>query len=321
MTTAWVLGSSGLLGTALFAALKQDGTPLFTVRERLAWTDAQRLRQQLVQAVTEFAAFVPSNGEWHIYWAAGVGTFLSTAEQMKPETDALAALLQAISEEPALRKKAGSIVLSSSAGAIYAGAPASTITEATPTAPTTAYAYAKLEQEALMQVFSTEHPLITTLCVRISILFGVGQAQSKQQGLLTQIARRTLRHQPVHIYVPFETMRDYITSNDAARTIIASVNAIGTANGHCMKIVASGQVTSIAEIISIFKRIVRRAPLVITSASQRSALYTRRMQFRSTTLADILQHPTSLLIGISQLLEGEKARLRRPENAADTQSR
>ena len=38
MTIAWVLGSGGLLGSALCSALQRTSTQLFVLSERLKWT-------------------------------------------------------------------------------------------------------------------------------------------------------------------------------------------------------------------------------------------------------------------------------------------
>ncbi|WP_219925007.1 hypothetical protein, partial [Halomonas sp. ND22Bw] len=48
-----------------------------------------------------------------------------------------------------------------------------------------------------------------------------------------------------------------------------------------MRIVASGRPTTIAEIISILKRVAKRSPRITTSASKASSLYARRVQFCS----------------------------------------
>ena len=74
------------------------------------------------------------------------------------------------------------------------------------------------------------------------------------------------------------------------------------------KIVASEHPTTIAEIISVFKRITRRAPKVVTSANRLSALYSRRVQFESVVLPKFEPaSKTSLLIGISQVMAAERA--------------
>jgi UDP-glucose 4-epimerase len=137
-------------------------------------------------------------------------------------------------------------------------------------------------------------------------LYGVGQATGKPQGLLTHIARNIIRNKPIGIFVPIDTIRDYIAADDAAAEVIDTLREISDNPALMVKIVASGQPVTIAEIISIFKRIARRPPRITTSASKSSALYQRRVQFRSIVGAGRRrQGARSLVIGIAQLFAAE----------------
>ena len=308
MTIAWIVGSSGLLGSALHRALQRMGTPLFTPAERFSWGNQPELSVQLEAAVKAFAAAVATGAGWQLYWAAGVGTMNGTETELALETQVLSTLLRLIESEPTLVAAKGGFAFASSAGAIYAGATADIISENTPVAPTTAYAREKIKQENLLSAFAHSHCKVTALLARISTLYGPGQAMGKQQGLLALIARRILRNQPIQIYVPFDTIRDYITADDAAAAIIASLRAINAEPGVFTKIIASEQAATIAEIISIYKRVARRKPRIVTSASKLSDLYTRRIQFHSIAVPIDEQLPrTSLLVGIAQVMAAERS--------------
>ena len=308
MKLAWVIGSGGLLGSALCRNLQRNGARLFGPETRFAWGDASELHRQLAQAVSGFAVESALADGWEIYWAAGLGTMGSAAETLVPETRALAQFLQLVGAQPSLKLKPGTLAFTSSAGAIYAGANDAVITESTVPAPTTAYAREKLIQEGLVSSFATASGNVNALIARISTVYGHGQSPGKQQGLLTHIARRILRNQPIQIYVPYDTIRDYISVDDAAAAMVKAVRAVGNGPSVTTRIIASERPTTIAEIVSIFRRITRRAPRVVTSASPLSALYARRVQFRSIALprsANVASK--SLLVGISQLMEAERA--------------
>lgn len=308
MIRSWVIGGGGLLGSALCRALRDNVTEGFSPPERFCWRNKQKLASQLASAVQQFAAQVGTADRWEIYWAAGVGAMSSTADELAPETQALSVLLRLIESQPQLIARPGSLALASSAGAVYAGAADEIISENTPPAPTTAYAHEKLRQESLVHSFARANREITALNARISTLYGPGQSLGKKQGLLTHIARCILRNQPIKIFVPFDTIRDYIAADDAASAIIAAVRKLDNKSGILTKIIASEQPTSIAEIISIFKRIARRPPRIITSATPQTELYARRVQFRSLVALDSECAPRiSLAIGISQVLAGERA--------------
>ena len=308
MTIAWVLGSGGLLGTALCSALRREGIALFFPAERFRWGSGPELDAQIDAAVSAFANQVNSVHRWQMYWAAGVGTMGSSQDDMSVETLALTKLLCRLASESRLMAAPGAIAFASSAGAIYAGGADAVITENTPAAPTTPYAREKLHQEGLVAAFALSNTPTSALLARISTVYGPGQSADKQQGLLTHIARRILRNQPIQIYVPYDTIRDYIAVDDAATAIIRALEIISKTPCALIKIVASEHPATIAEIVSVFKRLARRAPRIVTSASKLSALYSRRVQFRSLALPECARVPKkSLLIGIAQLMAAERS--------------
>lgn len=308
MTLSWVIGAGGLLGTALSRALRQAGsTWLFVPQQRFSWHDGPALKGQLLSTLHTFSTQLRPQQSWEIYWAAGVGTMSSAPQVLRQETCALDVLLQAISTSPRLLAGQGAVALASSAGAVYAGSAASIITEKTAPAPTTAYAREKLLQETLLYRFACANDPIRAQVARISTLYGSGKAPGKQQGLLTHIARSIVHKQPVQIYVPYDTIRDYIAADDAAAAMVIMLRGVTTDHHHVTKIIASEKPVTIAEIIAIFNRVSRRRPRVVTSASALSSLYAQRIQFRSVVLdTDPAVPARSLPIGIAQLMDAER---------------
>jgi UDP-glucose 4-epimerase len=316
MMVAWVLGSNGLLGSALCRVLRRQGTELFSPSERFRWGNESELTPQIDVAVREFAARVGAAEQWEIYWAAGVGTMSSSDADLAPETRVLSLLIRLVESEPRLMAMPGAVAFASSAGAIYAGSPDNIITEETVPAPTTEYAREKLRQEDLVRSFVRANSRMAALLARISTLYGTGQSFGKPQGLLTHIARSVLRNQPIQIYVSFDTIRDYIASDDAAALMVAVLRETSEHPQVLTRIIASEHPTTIAEIIATFKRIARRAPRIITSSSRLSGIYPRSMRFRSAAVHDYALLPrTSLLIGIAQLMAAERAALVRSQTA------
>jgi UDP-glucose 4-epimerase len=307
MTIAWVLGSGGLLGAALCRTLRNNATELFASAQPFRWESGPELASQIASAVQAFASQIGAGDRWEIYWAAGVGAMSSSEDALAPETRALSLVLRLLESEPRLMAASGAIAFASSAGAIYAGSSDEVVTENTPPAPTTAYAREKLRQEDLIRSFAGTNSRMTVLIARISTLYGPGQAAGRRQGLLAHIARSVLRKQPIQIYVPYDTIRDYIAADDAAAAMLAALRATSANPRLLTKIIASEHPTTIAEIISIFMRIARRTPLIVTSASRLSSLYSRRVQFRSIVLPECVRPPTkSLIVGIAQLLAAER---------------
>lgn len=306
MTVAWVLGSAGLLGAALCRSLRSRGTELFTPTERFSWNNPLELHDQMAAAVKAFALQVGATGRWEIHWAAGIGTMSSSSDSIAPETLALSLLLDLLESERTLLTQPGAILFASSAGAIYAGSSDDVITEASLAAPTTAYANEKIKQEDVIRRFVLANPSLAAVIARITTLYGPGQAAGKRQGLLGHMARSILQNKPIQIYVPYDTIRDYIDADDAAAIMVNSLRTTSHKPRVLIKIVASECPVTIAEIIGIFKRIARRTPKVIRVANRMSDLYSRRVQFRSMVFLEGEQtSPKRLPVGISRLMMAE----------------
>lgn len=307
MTIAWVIGRSGLLGSALSRALVRDRSTLFEYGGRFAWHELNVLKTQIEEATKAFAQVVAGADRWEIYWAAGVGTMMSSEAQFVPETRALGWLLDAIERSRTLLTGRGVFALASSAGAIYAGSREALITEAVPVAPTSAYAHAKLEHEAMVDRFAMECGA-AALIARVSTLYGVGQSKAKAQGLVTHISHCIVRNRPIRIFVPLDTIRDYIAADDAAAAMIDESRLASEFKRTDIRIIASEQPATIGEILSIFKRIARRPPRIVTSATSSTGIYTRRIQFRSIAPVRVPSRPrTTLPVGINQVLAAERA--------------
>ena len=308
MTIAWVVGSGGLLGSALCRTLQSGGTEVFKPAESFHWKSAGRLERQLGSAARAFSTGVADGGPWELYWAAGVSSMGSSEASLATETRNFSHLLHLLESEPRLAAVPGAVAFASSAGAIYAGSTDDILSEESAPAPNTPYARAKMEQEELLRSFAIANRHATALLARLSTLYGPGQSRGKPQGLIAHIARCLVRNQPVRIYVPLDTVRDYLASDDAAVAMVTALRSMRGGPAVQTRIIASERPTTIAEIVAIFRRIARRAPRIVTSASPLSVLYPRRVQFRSTACEEGLRPPKiGLLVGICEVMAAERA--------------
>jgi UDP-glucose 4-epimerase len=231
----------------------------------------------------------------------------STEAELAAETEALKTLLGFIGNTPALQQN-GILTFASSAGAVYAGSKDDIITEDSAPAPLNAYGREKLKQEELLRAFSASHPGLRILIARMSNLYGAGQSRSKKQGLLSHIARCILLRKPINIFVPFDTIRDYIPADDAAALLLEICDRLGS-GPFTVKIIASESPVTVAQIIGTFKYVTRVAPRVITSTGAIAKSYTHRMVFKSTAKPIVGHRKTSLLIGVSRVMADEKMKL------------
>jgi UDP-glucose 4-epimerase len=124
------------------------------------------------------------------------------------------------------------------------------------------------------------------------------------------MSRCLVWQRPIQIYVPLDTIRDYLHADDCARQIAHCLAAWlrrappspaeprGT-----IKLLAAQQATSVARLVQIFSRLAtRRHPRVICAPRALGVQQPRRLEFRSRALPDLSAlRPLPLHIGISQV--------------------
>lgn len=299
---AWVVGAGGLLGAEIRRALSRalpDVLP-WSPAEPFPWKDSDAIGSRLREAAAEYArAVAASGGPWMVFWCAGAGVVGTTAEEMERETRALESLLDGLGT--ALGDARGAFFLASSAGGAYADCADAILTEDTPPRPSSDYGRAKLRQEEALARWAEAHPRASTFVGRLSNLYGSGQNFAKAQGLISYLSLCLLHQVPAHVYAPLDTLRDFLFAPDAANRILAAVDRLRSlpSPARVMKIVASGQTTSIGSILSIFRRIARRQPRIICSGSPLGKLQPSRLALRSVTWPDLnVAPPTPLPAGI-----------------------
>lgn len=305
MTEAvWIVGH-GLLGSRIHS-LTRTNEPQADVflGPRFSWDDRRTVRSQCASAVASFGQRAKQAGRYRIFWTAGRGVMSSTAEQLQKETDNLKTFLGALDADENLRHATGVFGYSSSAGGVYAGSLDDVITEASAVSPGSAYGRGKLEHEELVKSFAS--PSRGILIARLASLYGPGQSRTKSQGLLTHVARCMLTRKPIHIYVPFDTMRDYLHVVDAA-TDFVNTSTLVNSNDVVTKIIASEEPATIAMIIGLFRRIARSQPLVVTGTNDLGAAYPHRMRLSSCVLTKARgTHRIALPQGIAETLAHER---------------
>lgn len=306
MTRAWVLGSGGMLGSAITRELLRKGVDLYCYGEIFVWSDEQKLQFQFVLATKEFFNGLSPGEPWEIYWAAGVGSMGSIQKELLSETVALNMLLcemkRHLSNEHCV---IGSFGFASSAGALYSGCQDFEVNEYSEVCANTDYAQTKLLQEQLLQDIVKQTKGIRVLIARFSTLYGFGQSFGKPQGLLSHIARCALRRQPVEIFVPLDTTRDYLFVDDAAADFVSSLRGLHDQNINCrIKIIAAETSASIAEVVSTFRRLTKRHIRIICRRTKLSGLYAPRVSYRSLYPSRITRH--TLLQGVDVLLRFER---------------
>jgi UDP-glucose 4-epimerase len=301
----WVVGRGGLLGSSVERALGPD---TWRASKGLTWNQPEQLQRSLREAVWEFACAVAARpgAPWTVCWCAGAGVVGTSQAQLQAETAVLRSFLQQLASHTALMQAPGYVFLASSAGGVYAGSSGRPIDEGTAPRPISDYGRAKLEQEELLGAWARERPGVATLVGRFANLYGPAQRLDKPQGLISHLSRCTLFRVPVHIYVPLDTIRDYLYADDAGDKVAAGLRRLSTRAPsearQVVKVYGSEREISIAGLIGIFLRLARHHVRVILGSTAGRSQQPSQLQFRSRVWPGESPRPRiDLLEGISKV--------------------
>jgi UDP-glucose 4-epimerase len=313
-TLAWVVGRGGLLGSSVERAL--GAAAVWHPQRPFPWDNPEQLRASIAAAVRGFLSRLASEPHegWCVYWCAGSGVVGTPADLLAAETANLRCFLDELgaaldSQQSTLP---GRIFFASSAGGVYGGSAEHPVTEATPPEPISDYGRAKLAQEEALGTWAHSRPKLSTLVARLSNLYGPGQHLDKPQGLISHMSRCLIFGVPVRIYVPLDTIRDYLFAEDAALRVVTSMARLGreAAEGgrHIIKVYSSGNETTVGGLIGVFRQIAKRQLRVVSGLNPVRTQQPARLQFRSVVWADEPSLPrTELLDGVSRVHRNQLA--------------
>ncbi len=300
-TRRWVIGR-GLLGSAVADAGRDD---VFSAS--IAWSDPRRALEDLEGALEAFAldadAIAPT---WEIYWCAGKGVTSTSREHLQDEVDVFAGFVDLLLRQDGLNLAHGRLFVASSVGGVYAGRTDPPFTESTPPAPLTPYGDAKLQMEQVVRAASEASPL-RTLVGRITNLYGPGQDLSKGQGLLSVIVSSYVTGRPTSVYVPLDTLRDYLYADDCAAMVTTAMRRLGGEDPGTSRTKIFGSMTpaSIGAVIGEASRIRRvRAPIVAGQGDASGQASDLRVRSEVWTDIDGLAR-TTLAEGMSALYRAQ----------------
>jgi UDP-glucose 4-epimerase len=308
---SWVIGSGGLLGSNVRAALLTRPQPVacYDVGVRIPWEDAAALDSTFRAQVPRFIAEAGAHDAWALLWCGGAAVVASGPSEVAADRSAWESLLSALEDAleanpPAAR--AGHVVLASSAGGVWAGHVGLPIAEGTPACPISDYGFGHLGREKALASFARRRPEVRTAVVRLTNLYGPEQRLDKPQGLVSQIARSLVQRRPVHIYVPLDTVRDYLFAADAGQGMADVLERLTRApdvgSRPLLKILASEQETSVAALLAIFRQVTRRRVAVVTGLSPVGQRQPLRLRFRSEVWTSVGRgHRTPLPEGVARV--------------------
>ena len=163
--------------------------------------------------------------------------------------------------------------------------------------PLSAYGETKLAMEKSLTAAASS-ARFRGFIARITNLYGPGQDLGKGQGLISVIVESYVTGRPVSVYVPLDTLRDYIFVDDCATVVVAAMRRLrqeppGTV---VTKIVGAMDALSIGAILGEISRLRRKpAPLITGQGNAtgqasdlrvRSVVWTDLDSLVSTTLPE-----------------------------------
>ncbi len=321
MTTpvTWVVGAGGLLGRHVVKSLTARGHEVVSVT--VHWVDAGAAGAALRDGFCELLSRA-GDGPWSIAWCAGAGVVSSSADALEQDAALFTEFARHIAKNPEACSR-GAFFLASSAGGVYAGSPsAPPYTEDSEPRPVAPYGWTKLTKEAELTAVARETGM-AAFVGRIANLYGPGQNIDKPQGLVSHLCRAHFTGQPLSIYVPLDTLRDYLMVGDCADMVAAGLDGVRDVvagrDPVIIKILASGRATSVGALIAETTRVLRKRPRIELVSNANSALQARDLRLKSVRWPELDRYArTTLPAGIAATAEDIEYRLRLPRTNTAT---
>jgi UDP-glucose 4-epimerase len=278
-----VVGSRGLLGRAVVRAVHEARDLALLAAPSVPWDDDDAAATALGEAAELLAGH---DGPWQLLWCAGAGVNGMTRQAADREVAQFETFVRALAaRSPA---SPGSVFLASSAGGVYAGsADEAPYDEDSAVGALSEYGATKLRLEAVLGLLDGTDG-VSSLVGRFANLYGPGQDLGKQQGLVSHLCLGALERRPVSIFVPLDTLRDYVFVSDAAEKALASLDALRRSGRRsAVKVIGSGAATTVASVLGDVAAAAGTRPPVILGASPLSAMQSHDLRLRSAVFPEV----------------------------------
>lgn len=292
--TAVLVGGGGVLGSGYRAALRSRSAGV--VRLRPPWSQGPRLEEWFAR---ELPGALPERGPVVLVWAAGVGHVGAEPDALETETAALRGLATALRRAAPDRQAATTVVLASSAGALFAGAAGSVIDDRTAPAPLSAYGHVKLAQEELLRGLADDTPCRVVSC-RLSNVFGLASGRVTRRGLVSSAVRATRLGAPLTLFVSPDTRRDYLDSTDAARAALHAADRAPA--GFTPVLLRDGQTRSVVHVLGVVATVARRRVPVTYADRPETRHQPRSLRFSPPPRELALERRTPFELAVGRML-------------------
>lgn len=269
----WILGQGGFFGSALSRQATEFGFSVFPTAG-IQWTDPQRRVSDLSTLAFQFANFALGTLPT-IVWAAGASGVAGAKSKDHGEVESFRDFVKAVTAVESLESSAITII--SSAGGVYGGSGNPPFDIHSPTSAINQYGADKMEIE---QITQTE--LVPHFAVHIARLTNLyGPWPGSRQGLINRLCTAAATREAIQIYVPLDTVRDYIYIEDAAKLLLLELQATRAYRGSgnpTFALVGSGENVSVGAAINTVSQVARRRIPVTVAILEETALQPRDLR-------------------------------------------
>jgi UDP-glucose 4-epimerase len=288
----WILGQGGFLGTAIARSARKAGYSVFEGHP-IPWRTPGIRSETMVRVAEQFAQ-LSSDQNPLIVWAAGADGV--SPRQDEGEVESFRDFVHAISSIPSL--STAKVVVCSSAGGVYSASPNPPFSVSSPISAANQYGANKIAIEAIAE---TELPSSMNVHIaRITNLYGPWPGP--RQGLVNRMCTAAATRKALQIYVPLDTVRDYIYVDDAADLILLEA-ALASAD-HSLSLIGSGENSSVGEVIKAVTHVTHRKVPISLAYLEFTALQPRDLRmspsWRERNLPFV---PMSLAEGVKRLFD------------------
>jgi UDP-glucose 4-epimerase len=235
---------NGFIGKALSENLRSNKIPHRIISRSISNSPPDKIQAdiKLLQSNTN----ILNNIKTAIYFAHSSVPYSSMQDVAK---DAEQNILNAIRLFEIFAKKNIRVVYLSSGGSVY-GNQSETITEQTLPSPISAYGVSKYTIENYIQLYHHNFNLQFDI-LRLSNIYGIGQKNTKPQGVISALAQAFLEKRDFKIWGDGQAKKDYLYIDDLTEALLKVLLKDSSNDTYN---VARGVSNSLHEIISLFEK-------------------------------------------------------------------
>lgn len=250
-----VIGSTGLVGSAIAQEAGADA-----ICAIVDWRSPQSVSESLQPALSAFFRRGAERGaKLRVFWAAGRTVVSSEPSEIQRELETFEAAIRLMMRHSGA---AITVVLVSSAGALFDGFQGPAISEMSQPNPISKYGFMKLAQEQLLTEMCGNFGH-RALILRVPTVYGPNQDPSKKQGLISALIRSIRTSSLLSIYVPRDSRRHYVWVHDLARASLVLPAVVAIPEGRSeVRSILTDRSRTIDEVIGTVARVARRRPAV-----------------------------------------------------------